>query len=100
MAQSTVLAAAATAGQSSDIVVGATPVTVSIFGTSGGAIAVPIALALERKIGSNWQPVYDKGKPVVLDQYHMDVCLVAPGTYRVIRPVLTVSIGVATDTTA
>ena len=104
MAQSTILAAGTTAATSSDIVVTGTPVSVSIASSAGGRLPSGVQLALERKIGSNWQPVYDQHdgvySPVILGADRMDVGIYAPGTYRVNRPVVATSILVALDTTA
>lgn len=104
MSQSTILSAGTTAASSSDIVVTATAVSVSIFSSAGGRLPSDVQLPLERKIGSNYQPVYDEYRgnygPVILSESRMDIGIFAPGTYRVSRPVVTTAIGVALDTTA
>lgn len=100
MAQTTPLAAGTTAARSSDIVVTSAPVTVSLFSTAGGPLPSSVQLALERKIGSLWQPVYDEKGAVYLGSNRMDVVIVGPGAYSVNRPVVPSSIGVALDTTA
>ncbi len=103
MAQSTILSAGTTAASSSDIVVTTTPVSVSIASSAGGRLPSGVQLPLERKIGSNYQPVYDEYRgnygPVSLGDDRMDVGIFAPGTYRVSRPVVTTAILVALDTT-
>ena len=71
----------------------------SLFGAAGGAFTVGSQAYLERKIGSNWQPVYDEHGPVYLGTGRMDVVIVGPGTYSVYR-VAGASFGVALDTTA
>jgi hypothetical protein len=104
MAQSTILASGTTAANSSDVVVTTTPVSISISDADGGGLPSQVQLALTRKIGSLYQPVFDNYRgnygPVYLGADRMDVAIFAPGTYRVERPVVAVAIVVTLDTTA
>lgn len=104
MAQTEILAAANTAARSAEVTVGSTPVTLSIFqavgGTpTGGQIQRGVQVALERKIGSVWQPVYDNdGSAIYLSDKMMDVTIYGPGVYSLNRTInASIQIGAMKD---
>lgn len=100
MAHTTILASATGAGNSSDIVVGATPISVAIF-AADGVISSSVQCPVYRKVGANYQPHCDAdGRRVFLSADRPDYTFTGPGTYRVSKLATAESIGVAQDTTA
>lgn len=86
MAQTIILVAGNTALRSDEVIVTDTPVSLAIFVSVGGQIPRGTQLALERKIGSVWQPVYDHcGSAIYMSDRMMDLTLYGPGTYSLLR---------------
>jgi hypothetical protein len=105
MAVTAVLAAALTAGTSSDITVTATPVTVSLFTAAGGDLPSGVVCRITKlnSSGQHQQTGYllsTQANSVTGETQSMR-SLASPGVYRVVRPdltgVSTVAVGVDTD---
>lgn len=101
MTQSTILAAATAAGNTSDIVVGATPIQVALFATDG-AFTESVQCLVYYKAGSYYYPYTDPatGRQQLVTTKRRTLTFKDPGTYRVSKPVTAEAIGVMQDTTA
>lgn len=104
MPQTTVISATADAANSSDIVVAAGEVATVIMFASDGQMSENTYANIERKIGSNYQPVKDPdGKRGQLKYSQNDSTarlewtIIAPGTYRVVKPQTSEAVGVVVD---
>lgn len=92
----TPLAPATTAQNTADITVAA---TTTIFAyTADGLFPGGFQARLLRKVGTNYQPVYDdRGSPVILSESRLEVTVYAPGVYRVAKSATPYAIGFGTD---
>lgn len=91
MAQNTILAAGTTAATSTDVVVAAgAVVTVGIFSAVEIPDSVRVSVRQDTPSGDNFV--------THLTGRTLSVVLSGPGTFRVYRPVTTVSLGVFTET--
>lgn len=91
MAQATILAAATAAGTSTDIVIASgSSVTVGLFVASGGVPPQDYATVMQDTPG---------GDNVVtnLSGARPSTVLAGPGTFRVLKPVTSVAVGVFTE---
>lgn len=82
---------------STDVVVGATPVT--LFAYSGlAAFDFGFVAYIDRKIGANWIPEADyKGVAMVLTASRPGIAIFAPGTYRARKGVTPGVVGFGKD---
>ena len=93
MAQTNILVAGNTALRSDSVVVGSTPVALSIYQAvggvaTGGAIQRGVQLALERLVDGQWQPEPDGcGSFVYLTDKDPSITIYGPGTYSLYRTV-------------
>lgn len=104
MAQSTVLSATTSAANSADIVVAAGEVVSVAMFASDGQLSEGTYANIERKIGSNYQPVQDpSGKRGQLKYAPSDStartewAIISPGTYRVSKPQTAEAVGIVVD---
>lgn len=104
MAQTTVAAAATARWDSSDIVVGTTPVKVSLYSTATGQAYGQAKARLQEKVVGGVYQRYDgkfthkdEDQGVFLDQNHRSFLIEAPGTYRLSKEVTTNAIGAFTE---
>lgn len=100
MAQSTILAATASAANSSDVtVVTNIPQTISILPPDANAFTESVNMTVYRKLNALYVPHYDRnGDAVTLSQGRRSVVLDSPGIYRVSKPATTALFGVILDT--
>lgn len=93
MAQTNILPAGNTAARSSNVVVGSTPVSLSIYQAvggvaTGGAIQRGVQVALERLVDGQWQPEPNgHGSFIYLTDKDPAVTIYGPGTYSLYRTV-------------
>ena len=82
---------------STDIVVGATPV--SMFAYTGNAeFAYDFAAFVDRKVGANWIPEADyKGVTIVLNKARPGITAYAAGTYRLRKDDTVEAVGFGKD---
>lgn len=104
MAQTNILAAGNTALRSDDVVVGASPVSITIFQAvggvaTGGPIQRGVQLQLDRKVDGQWQPEPDGcGSFVYLTDKDPSITIYGPGTYSIVRTLnATLQIGAVKD---
>lgn len=98
MTQTVVLAPQTAAGDSGDIVVGASPVTLILY-AADGVVDDTIRCGIYRKVGSNYQPEPDdRGYNAALSSDRLSVVFDAPGTFKCYKPETTENVGFATDT--
>ena len=99
-----ILAAATTAGNSSDVVVTTDPKTVSLFsGESNGSMArCKLSIYQKDSAGNYHRYTIQRGAKKSADELYLTnvqraVVLSNPGTFRVVRPITTTSVGVDAD---
>lgn len=106
MAQTTVLAAATTAGNSSDIVVGSAPVKISMFMTGGnvqqakdgsGNYERVLCVIQEKDPNGVYVNAVSEKKLLTISRMNPQEVLIGPGTYRVVKPATTNAIGIYTE---
>lgn len=106
MAQTTILAATTSAGNSSDVVVGTTPVKLSMFMTGGnvqqaktatGAYERVLCVIQEKDPNGVYVNAYSNGYLLTITRKNPQQVIVGPGTYRVVKPGTTNSIGLYSE---
>lgn len=103
MAQATVLAAGTTAANSSDVVV-TTPLTVSLFSGETDQHMDRIKCSIFQKdVNAHYFPYtaqlgfHQIRNPIILTNTQRQWTFNTPGTYRIVRPACTSSVGIETD---
>ena len=106
MAQTTILAAATAAGNSSDVIVGTTPVTIAMFMTGGnvqqaklanGSYERVLCVVQEKDPNGVYVNLYDNGLLVTVSRKNPQRLIEYPGTYRVVKPATTNAIGLYSE---
>ena len=104
MAQTTVLAAGTTGANSDDIAVGTTPLTVALFSGETDQHMDRIKCSIYQKdVNDNYFPYtaqlgfHQIRNPIILTNTQRQWTFNQPGTYRVVRPACTSSVGIQTD---
>lgn len=104
MAQAIALASGTTAANSADVVV-TTPTTLSLFSgeTDQSMARCKLSIYLKDSNSNYHRATFQRGGrryrvPIDLTNVERTVTLTEPGTYRVVRPITTTSVGVNADT--
>ena len=103
MAQTTALAAGTTAANSSDIVVAAGGMTISLFSGESDKSFERVKMPIQIKLGSDYYPYTKKQTNRAkrffpsLSNVQRPIYIEEPGPFRVVRSAQTKSVGVMTD---
>lgn len=104
MAQTTVLTSATAAGNSSDIVVSTTPVTVALYTDETNGLFTHVKVKIEQKVpGGAYQSFHDEYNhkteraPVFLYMDKRSYTIKTPGTFRAVKDATATKIGVFTE---
>lgn len=95
MSQTIILAETVDADVTADVVVGATPVTVTLYSTEEAPVGADCQVL--RKVGSFYQSEPGPRGPVLMSLESPVVVLYAPGTYQISKPATSSTIGFAKD---
>ncbi len=104
MAQTTIITAQETAANSTDVVVGTTPVKLALYTTEDPAVFPRVKCTIQEKVPGDTYQAYTGGdlverkrREVFLTNTQKEFLLTAPGTYRVVKPVTTSDVGVFSE---